>query len=171
MGASWRILGRSWGGPGASRALLGRPRGDTHAHLQRPEHTCTHMLRTRLSWVSLGLCVCGLGCAPGCVCEPPGLRLPMFQEACACVASAVFGRSWAPKEGQGGPNREGGRRHSRAGWPPLETFCESFFEIFEIFQRCSRGTYNTPCCAWGGGSRTPCGRNTAAPGEARHGVL
>ena len=107
LGASWRILGRSWGGPGASWALLGRPRGDTHAHLQRPEHTCTHMLRTRLSWVSLGLCVCGLVCAPGCVCEPPGLRLPMFQEVCACVASAVFGRSCAPKKGRSLPGGGG----------------------------------------------------------------
>ena len=109
LGASWRILGRSWGGPGASWALLGRPRGDTHAHLQRPEHTCTHMLRTRLSWVSLGLCVCGLVCAPGCVCEPPGLRLPMFQEVCACVASAVLGRSCAPKRGRSLPGGGGNR--------------------------------------------------------------
>ena len=39
---------------------------------------------------------------------------------------AILGRSWAPKEGQTGKGREGGRRHAREAGPPLETFYESF---------------------------------------------
>ena len=49
--------------------------------------------------------MCERVCAQVCVCEPPGLRLLMFQgQVCACVfrvlgrSWALLGRCWAPKK-------------------------------------------------------------------------
>ena len=53
---------------------------------------------------------------------------------------AVLGRSWGdlggswgdlgrPRGGNLGKGSGRGRRYLTAGWPPLETFCESFFDL------------------------------------------
>ena len=42
---------------------------------------------------------------------------------------AILGDLGAIKGAQEGAKWEGGRRCFAAGWPPLETFCESFFDL------------------------------------------
>ena len=69
-----------------------------------------------------------------------------------------LGGSWGDLGRPRGILPKGGRRHSRRAWPPLETFCESFclqgLERPTILQRSSRESYNTPCCARGGGLKS-----------------
>ena len=79
---------------------------------------------------------------------------------------AIFGGSRAPKsQDQGWGSAVGGR----SGAPPRDFLQKvSAFKGLArptILQRSSLVVFNTPCCARGGGSRTPCGRNTAAPSQ------
>ena len=57
---------------------------------------------------------------------------------------------------------EGGRRSERTVLGPLRDFLRKFLPDRDLktleYERSSRGGLNTPCCARGGGSRTPCGR-------------
>ena len=92
----------------------------------------------------------------------------------------ILGRSWGILERSWGilgrsraPKRNPPSAESLAGGPPLETFCESLLpsrglEILTIL-RDVHGSFTTrvPCCAGGGGTRTPRG---VRPPPPRRGV-
>ena len=49
--------------------------------------------------------------------------------ACWGDLGAILGDLGAMLGAQEGAGRERGRRHEGTGWPPLETFYESFFDL------------------------------------------
>ena len=154
MGWSWAVLGRSWGGPWgvlarswASRSDLGGLLGDLGAILER--------LGANLG--SLGPILGRLG----------GILRRSWAPVCVHTCARVRDQegSWTLLGAQrGATSQRVAAVVMRSGAPPRD-FLRKFLRDLRDLQRCSPGTYNTPFCDRGGGSRTPCGRNTAAPSQ------
>ena len=83
------------------------------------------------SWTALGSLLAALGrswLAPGASWADLGASWGDLGPSWGDLG-AILGDLGAIKGAQEGAAWERGRRHLATGWPPLETFCESFFDL------------------------------------------